>query len=185
MKSMNSCRIVLVTGGAASGKSALAESICCRVAGPGERMLYVAAMRPYGAEAEARIARHHALRAGKGFETVERYSDLAGLWLRERYGCILLEDLGNLTANQMFEAATPPDAVADAVVDGVWNLAAHADNLVLVANEVFSGAERYRDEMARYLDCLGEIGRRVAREAALVVESVCGLPQVLRGEWRQ
>ena len=66
--------IVLVTGGASSGKSAYAERVACSFAG--ERV-YLAAMKPFGEEGARRIARHRALRAGKGFSTVECYDGLA------------------------------------------------------------------------------------------------------------
>ncbi len=67
--------LILVTGGAASGKSAHAERILCRHSQPDSR-LYVATMQPFGKNAEMRIARHRALRRGKGFDTAERYTDL-------------------------------------------------------------------------------------------------------------
>lgn len=47
--------LVLVTGGAASGKSELAERIVCELA-KGKPMLYVAAMETEGEEAQKRIA---------------------------------------------------------------------------------------------------------------------------------
>ena len=89
--------LIVVTGGAVSGKSAHAERLLCEAA-PSSR-LYLATMQPFGAAAQARIARHRVLRQGKGFETVERPTDLAGLTLARRYDGILLEDLGNLLAN--------------------------------------------------------------------------------------
>ena len=85
--------LILVTGGAASGKSEHAERLVCEKA---QSRLYLATMQPFGKSAEARIARHRALRAGKGFATVERTLDLANLRLSRQYDGILLEDLGNL-----------------------------------------------------------------------------------------
>lgn len=70
--------IAVVTGGAGSGKSALAEDIACTLAGTGP-LVYLATMIPSGTEAKARVARHRAKRAGRGFVTVERAHDLAGL----------------------------------------------------------------------------------------------------------
>lgn len=174
-------RLILVTGGAASGKSALAEAVCCRIGGG---LLYIAAMRPFGREAESRIARHREMRKDKGFETVERYRDLDGLPLRRRYGAALLEDTGNLAANEMFEAGRTPEEAAGAMLRGVRNLTARAGALVVVANEIFAGCERFAgdSEMAGYLRCLGEVHRRIAEEADVVVESVCGLPFVWKGE---
>ena len=89
--------LILVTGGAASGKSEHAERLVCEKA---QSRLYLATMQPFGKSAEARIARHRALRAGKGFATVERTLDLANLRLSRQYDGILLEDLGNLLANE-------------------------------------------------------------------------------------
>ena len=60
--------IVLVTGGASSGKSAFAEALALSLPGP---HWYVASMRAEGAEAQARIERHRHQRAGKGFRTME------------------------------------------------------------------------------------------------------------------
>ena len=91
--------LILVTGGAASGKSEHAERLVCEKA---QSRLYLATMQPFGKSAEARIARHRALRAGKGFATVERTLDLANLRLSRQYDGILLEDLGNLLSNELF-----------------------------------------------------------------------------------
>ena len=68
--------LILVTGGAASGKSEHAEKIICARA---HSKLYLATMQPFGKSARARIARHRKLREGKGFHTVERSLDLKGL----------------------------------------------------------------------------------------------------------
>ena len=66
----------LVIGGAGSGKSAWAEDL---VRGLGIRpCYYLATMQPMDAECGARIARHRAQRAGKGFVTVERPVDQIG-----------------------------------------------------------------------------------------------------------
>ena len=60
--------IAVVTGGAASGKSAFAESLALSLPGP---HAYVATMRHGDAETEKRIDRHREMRAGKGFVTFE------------------------------------------------------------------------------------------------------------------
>lgn len=64
--------IVLVTGGAASGKSAYAERLALALPGP---HAYVATMRHGDEETEARIARHREMRAGKGFVTLELFDE--------------------------------------------------------------------------------------------------------------
>ena len=106
--------LLYITGGAGSGKSAFAEDQILR--SPAAPRLYVASMEPSGPEAEARIARHRALRAGKGFETVERPRALETLPVPA--GCaVLLEDLTNLFANEWFGPAREGAAGCDRVLE--------------------------------------------------------------------
>ena len=65
--------VTLVIGAAASGKSAYAESLCL---GHDGLRVYLATMEPFGEEGARRIARHRALREGKGFSTLERTRDV-------------------------------------------------------------------------------------------------------------
>ena len=87
--------LTLVIGGAASGKSAFAESLCLCAPLP---RTYLATMQVWDAECAARVAKHRAMRAEKQFDTVECPLHLARLTL-PRCGIVLLEDLGNLAAN--------------------------------------------------------------------------------------
>ena len=89
---------VLVTGGSKCGKSHFAESLFNDF--PGEK-IYIATMQPYGEEAFAAIERHRKMRSGKGFETIEKYTDIGGVNVPESCG-VLLECMGNLCANEMF-----------------------------------------------------------------------------------
>lgn len=119
--------LTLVTGGSAGGKSEYAERHAMSLAGAGGRA-YIATMQPFGEEAAARICRHRRMREGRGFVTVERFTDLAGLNLSGLAGVlspaldgfpappcvsVLLEDLGNLLANEMFSQKSPADPDAD------------------------------------------------------------------------
>ena len=165
--------LILVTGGAASGKSEHAERIVCEKA---QERLYLATMQPFGRAAEARIARHQALRAGKDFDTVERTLDLAHLTLSQRYDGILLEDLGNLLANELFapEGAGEKSAF-DSILAGISNLQKYCETLVIVSNEIFSDGVRYPAETMRYIQILGELHQALTERADAVYESVCGI----------
>lgn len=178
MKNLHKRRITLVTGGAASGKSELAEEICCKAGG---RMLYIATMRPFGDDAQFRIERHRALRRGKGFDTLECYHGLDKLALPQPCDTVLLEDVGNLVANHLFGGEDTADA-AQRITDGIFRVSEQAGALIVVANEVFSASQRFEGEMEAYLETMAQVHREVARQAVCVVESVCGLPQILRGE---
>lgn len=170
----------LVVGGAASGKSAYAEKLLCRLSGNAPR-IYLAAMHPFGAEAEARVQRHRAARASYGFQTMECYVNLKRAAVPSG-AAVLLEDVGNLCANELYDGAGSGDGAADAIVDGVAALQARCAALVIVSNEVGSGGARYAGDTLRYLRTLGEVNRRLAARADAVCEVACGIAAYYKGE---
>lgn len=164
----------LVIGGAASGKSEYAEGRVLAL--PGQR-IYLATMRPWDEECRARIARHRRLRRNKGFETVERYTDLAGADIPPGAN-VLLECMSNLTANELYD---PKGGGEEAVLRGAETLLERCSHLTVVTNEVFSGGGTYEEDTFRYLRALAGINRRLAARADTVVEIACGLPNYLKG----
>ena len=165
----------LIIGGAGSGKSAFAEALVCRL--PGQRV-YLATMEAPDAESRAKIARHRMLRAPYGFTTLERCTDLAGAPVPAGAN-VLLEDLANLLANELF---SENGGGADAVRCGLGEVLERAGSLTIVTNELFSGGTDYAGETLSYLKELARVNRELAARADLAVEVVCGLPQVLKGE---
>ncbi|MBR5381735.1 MAG: bifunctional adenosylcobinamide kinase/adenosylcobinamide-phosphate guanylyltransferase [Oscillospiraceae bacterium] len=170
--------LILLTGGAACGKSAFAEKLTEKLPGP---KYYIAAMEPFGEESLKKIARHREMRRARGFETIERYTDAAGLELPAR-GCALLECLCNLTANEMFSPDGAGPEAENAVIRGLEALKRQCDTLIVVTNEVGSGYDTYGDRTPEYIETLGRINRRAAAMADAVAELVCGLPIMLKGE---
>ena len=166
--------LTLIIGAAGSGKSAFAENFIQSF--PGQK-LYIATMLPQGEEAELRISRHRLRRSGRGFQTVECGLCLEELTIQPQSN-VLLEDLSNLLANELFE---PQGRGSHAAAAGLQALQRQCGNLTVVSNEVFSGGSRYADDTDRFLRALAAWNREIAREADLVVEVVCGLPNVLKG----
>lgn len=164
--------IVLVTGGSGCGKSTWAERLI--QSGPHENRIYIATMQVYDRESEQRVARHRAQRADKGFETVECEKDLAGIPLPD-HSIVLLEDLVNLTANEMFDGGDP-----ERIVPALKNLAVRSRHLILVTNDLFSDGITYSPSVQAYLRKLAEINRQAAEMADRVVEVVYSIPVILR-----
>jgi len=169
--------LILVSGGAASGKSAFAEGL---ITGSGlERRVYLATMQVWDQESRQRVDRHRAMRAGKGFETVERPLDLAGAELPPG-SAVLLEDLTNLTANEYF-GPQGPGGCLERLTAGLERAMAAPALLVAVTGELFSDGLAYEAETAAYLDCLARLNRAAAERAERVYEVVCGLPVQWKG----
>ena len=168
---------VLVTGGSKCGKSHFAEKLFDGFEG---RKFYIATMQPYGEEAFAAIERHRKLRSGKGFETIEKYTDIKEISVPKNCG-ILLECTANLCANEMFKDGEITDPT-DKIIRGFEYLKNRAKLLVIVTNEVGNDGVDYEKGTAKYIEAMGEINRRTAEHADKVVECVYGIPVPLKGE---
>ena len=169
--------LTLVIGGAASGKSAYAERLVLQTALP---RYYLATMQVWDAECAARVEKHRRMRAEKQFETLECPLHLGTVRLPAR-GTALLEDLGNLTANELYDPTGAGEAAASAILDGLDQLAAQCEHLVVVSNEVFSGGANYAGDTDRYLKALAQVNNALAARADAVVRVVCGIPVYHKG----
>ena len=154
----------LVFGGAASGKSGWAEDLICTLPRTGP-LIYLATMEP-----------------GKGFScTVERPRDLAG-WAPPAGSAVLLEDLGNLAANELFSGgAFDPEGAYRRIRRGLDRLSEGAGHLVVVSGDLFRDGVDYPPETGAYLDLLARLHRDLAARADRVTELVCGLPVHWKG----
>lgn len=173
-------QLVLVLGGARSGKSAFAERLA-RVAG-GDDVLYVATATITDDEMAARVARHRADRPA-AWETAE-LPLRAGEVLRERadlppvilLDCLtLLLSTPALTNPDLSEAAIEAHAAAE--VDGLlWFLEAYPGTLIVVSNEVGMGLHPNSALGRIYRDALGRANQRLAARADTAYLLVAGIP---------
>lgn len=188
--------MTLILGGSGSGKSAYAEDYLLRITADKQksdkseyRKYYIATMQIRDAEMQAKVARHHRLRQGKGFTTIEQpvalEKALEMLWESEtqiQSVAVLLECMSNLVANEMFsmEVQEAGQVVTERVLQGVDALKSQADPLVIVTNNVFEDGIVYDTGMIEYIETLGRINERLAAEADEVIEVVAGIPQWIK-----
>jgi adenosylcobinamide kinase/adenosylcobinamide-phosphate guanylyltransferase len=166
--------IVLVTGGSGSGKSTWAEKLVASL--PNENRVYIATMQVYDAESVKRVERHRAQRADKGFRTIECEKDLASADIADS-SVVLLEDLVNLMANEMFDGGD-----VSRIVPALCDLAARCSHLIMVTNDLFSDGETYTESTQEYLRVLSGINAHAAVLADCVCEVVYSIPIALKGE---
>ncbi|WP_198590276.1 bifunctional adenosylcobinamide kinase/adenosylcobinamide-phosphate guanylyltransferase [Paracoccus zhejiangensis] len=160
--------IVLVTGGARSGKSALAEKLTLRNA---ESAVYIATAEARDDEMSARIA-HHVARRGTGWHTVEAPHDLAAaLEATDGQGPRLVDCLTLWLAN----------CGSDADIGGLVDvLKRQRDPVVLVTNELGGGIVPDNALARDFRDRHGWMNQAVAEAADQVWMAVCGQPLRLK-----
>ncbi len=181
--------LLLITGGSGSGKSAYAERTLLSRMPPegGGRAVYLATMENTGPEAAARVARHRAMRArhgeaaGRTFVTLEQPVDLGGAAVLPG-DFVLVEDLGNLLANELWSPAGAGRAGAEArILSGVRALMERAALLAVVSVDIFAGGDGYDPETLDYIRTLGRLHRTLAALAEESAEVVCGIPLAGKG----
>jgi adenosylcobinamide kinase/adenosylcobinamide-phosphate guanylyltransferase len=156
----------LVLGGARSGKSAVAEALAARAAGPAGDVTYLAtaANDPADADMRARIDLHRGRRPA-GWRTVEVGADLVPA-LRALDGPALVDSLGTWVAAH-------PDLDADGAALAAA-LRARAAPTVVVAEEVGGGLHPPTEVGRRFRDVLGTVNQQVAEVADEVLLVVAG-----------
>lgn len=167
--------LMLILGGAASGKSEYAEAAVMNLAA--ERY-YIATMEVSDGESQKRVERHRQMRQNKGFTTIEWPLDLPGLRV-PRHGAqaaALLECASTLLGNELYLPKGAREAGWSSILQGVQNLVKQGLALVVVSNDVFASGEAYSPEMQEYLRQLGLLNCHLAALADEVVEVCCGIP---------
>lgn len=167
--------LTLVIGGAASGKSALAERL---VRQSGLAKVYVATAQAFDEEMRAKIADHRARRSGQGWRTVEAPHDLEdALWQIEPGEVALVDCVTFWLSNRMLEGADTAAETAAllAALNGI------GAPVVLVTNDVSGGVVPENALARAFRNAQGRLNQRLAAQADLVVLVTAGLPQVLKG----
>ena len=192
---------VFICGGAGAGKSAFAEGLAQKLGG---RLVYVATMPVVSDEDKAKVERHHRLRAGKGFTTIERPGALSDL--PDNGETMLIECLSTHVANMMFKAPTEaaqhstdscpnnPAAVTDtdsgqSADHWIKVLKAELDSLlkrkgntIFVSLEITSDGTTYSPETEAYKSVLTAVNRYLVQNSDAAFEVVCGIPVKIKGE---
>ena len=175
-------RIILVTGGARSGKSGYAERRAAEIGG--EAVTYVATAEALDEEMERRIARHRAERPQE-WTTREAPRRAGEAVRRAETATVLVDCLTVLASNVLLAAEGEGEEAAQAAVlheAGALRDAALAreGTTLVVTNEVGMGVHPPTALGRWYRDALGRANALLAAEAEEVVLLVSGIPVRIR-----
>ncbi len=164
--------LVVVTGGARSGKSTFAVEFGRRHAGP---VVFVATAPALDDDMRLRIARHRAERPD--WPTVEEPHDIASTIAAASAGTLLIVDCLTLwVSNLMWRGDT--DVEIERAADDLASSVPSDVTALFVTNEVGLGVHPETELGRRYRDLLGRVNQRVvaAADHALVMVSGRALP---------
>ena len=177
--------LILILGGARSGKSSHAERLASEMGG--SAVLYVATAQAFDDEMRARIAAHRTSRP-RGWRTLEAPS-LLDVPVAEAAGSarvVLLDCMTLLASNAILALGDEPAAsAAEAAIDrevsallGVYHTCDAA--WIVVSNEVGLGLVPPYPLGRVYRDGLGRANQRLAAAADRVLLMVAGIPFTLK-----
>lgn len=170
-------RLILITGGARSGKSAYAERRAAELGG--DTVTYIATAQALDEEMERRIARHRAERPD-AWRTLEVPRGVGGA-LGAVEGVALVDCLTVLASNALLAVEGEGEEAAQAAVlaeaEALRDAAVAREGATLVVtNEVGMGVHPPTSLGRWYRDALGRANQRVAAAADEVVLLVSGVP---------
>jgi adenosylcobinamide kinase/adenosylcobinamide-phosphate guanylyltransferase len=169
-RSSRRSRLVLVLGGAASGKSQAA----LEKAGRTRPKAFVATGQALDAEMTTRIARHRATRS-QDWDTAEVPRDLAR-WFRtngKAYRTIVVDCLTLWLSNLCGRRIAKVDVTGD-VTDLIQAIRASSAKVVLVSNELGFGLVPVSRSARAFRDMAGRVNQQIAKDADEVYFVVSG-----------
>lgn len=170
---MVSGEVIFVLGGAASGKSAFAETLFSDAQTP----VYIASAQAFDAEMRAKIDRHIARRGSK-WRTVEAPLDAAGAIEALGSADVCLFDCATLWLSNHLLSETDLAAEQARLLAAIRSCPAR---LVVVSNEVGMGVVPDNALARRFREAQGRLNIELATAADTVVHVVAGIPRVLKG----
>ena len=172
--------LILILGGARSGKSSLAETLARR----GRRVLFVATAEARDQDMKRRIAAHRERRPA-GWDTLEEPLDLLAALrpVLDRYDTFLLDCLTLWVSNLLLERPAQAGAsgrIQDSTRELMDLIEETQTTWILVSNEVGQGIVPSSSLGRAYRDALGRVNQLAASRADRVYLMTAGLALELK-----
>ncbi|MEW6189245.1 MAG: bifunctional adenosylcobinamide kinase/adenosylcobinamide-phosphate guanylyltransferase [Actinomycetota bacterium] len=169
-------KLILMLGGARSGKSTYAEELAAEL---GDKVVYLATGRNIDDEMLERIEEHRRRRSSN-WKTVEVDSDLAATICE--YGDeadVILVDCLTLYVSNLLESQ-PEKTILKSIEDLVENIRDIDSTVIFISNEVGMGIVPPYPLGRIYRDLLGKVNQLIAEASDEVYLLIAGIPWRLK-----
>lgn len=181
--------VILVTGGARSGKSEFAEKLAYERGK--DEVLYIATSLPVDEEMKERIKRHRERRPSS-WETVEAYKDLDKEILKREKKVVLIDCLTVMISNLLMEVdltwenstLEQVDEIEERInqeVGKILTVSNEVREIIVVTNEVGMGLVPEYKLGRIFRDIAGRMNKKVAEASKEVYLMISGIPVKIKG----
>lgn len=172
-------QIIFVTGGCRSGKSRFALEYADTHF---KSKIFLATAPALDDEMKRRIKAHQEAR-GPEWSTIEEQTDIAKAvaTVETDYEVILI-DCMTLWLSNLLMAGEPESEILARTESFIEVIQKVPQSLIIVSNEVGYGIVPVNDMARQFRDIMGTVNQRLAACADVVIWTVVGLPQVIKGQ---
>lgn len=177
-------KLILITGGARSGKSSYALSLAETL---GSERLFVATCPSIDPEMAERVRRHKVERQGRGWETVECEMQLGNVFSQQAlaFQVVLLDCVTLWVNNVLYSHDRTGVDVNDHIIGqlcGEWldKTIHYPGTVICVTNEVGLGIVPDNALARKYRDLVGTCNQLIGKRADEVIFVSCGIPLHLK-----
>ncbi|MBR6423551.1 MAG: bifunctional adenosylcobinamide kinase/adenosylcobinamide-phosphate guanylyltransferase [Bacteroidales bacterium] len=168
-------RIILITGGSRSGKSAYAEQLAL---GLSDAPVYLATARIWDAEFRERVRRHQE-RRGPQWTNIEEEKCLSRHALSGRV--VLVDCLTLWCTNFFFDLDSDVDRSLEAAKAEFDRFTAQDATFIFVTNEIGMGGTSENEIQRKFTDLQGWMNQYAASRSDEVILMVSGIPVKIKG----
>jgi len=169
-------KIILITGGARSGKSSYAEKMAKQLS---KNPVYMATSRIWDEEFRQRVIRHQKTR-GAEWTNIEEEKELSRHNIEGRV--VLIDCITLWSTNFFFDSKSDIDKSLKEIKEEFDRFTSQDATFIFVTNEIGMGGTSENEVQRKFTDFQGWVNQYVAARANQVIFMVSGIPMVIKQE---